>query len=340
MSDINKAYQWVIDKCNASNVGYSQAYRNGQVVNGVEYYDCSSLLYFGLIAGGFDLDPTVNAFTTYTMTATLLNIGFIEVNVNDTWLAGDILLRDGHTEMVYTGRRTMGAHTDSYALADQVSINTYDSSTSSWEQCFRYGNGATGGGSSPKNWIYGNRYLSDSEMQNNAEIIHNYLIEKGWTKNAIAGLLGNMQQESTINPALWQSLNPNPAMGYGLVQWTPSTNYTNWANNNGYSITDGYYQLKWIDELSESSGQWIPTDDYPLSWSDFKSSTKSVTYLCSAFLKNFERAGIEVESKRHEYALRWFTFINGLINNGSSNLIYKRKKFNFMLFNRKRRFGI
>ena len=334
MPDINTAYNWVINKCNADNVGYSQNYRNGQVVNGIEYYDCSSLLYFGLIAGGFDLDPTVNAFTTYTMESALLELGFIEVNVHDSWKAGDILLRDGHTEMVYMARRTMGAHTDSYDLPDQVSINTYDSETSAWEQCFRYGSGASGGGSTTKYWIKGNRYLSQSEMENNAEIIFDYLSDKGWSKNAIAGLLGNMQQESTINPALWQGLNYNPSLGYGLVQWTPSTNYTDWANEHGYDITDGYYQLKWIDELSESSGQWIQTDDYPLTWNQFKTSSESVTYLCSAFLKNFERAGIELESLRHTYALNWFAFISGL-----SKVTYKRRKFNFLLFSRRRRFG-
>ena len=160
-------------------------------------------------------------------------------------------------------------------------------------------------------WIKGNRYLTESEMQNNALEIQAYLVSKGWSLNAIAGLLGNMERESTINPALWQSLDSsNKSGGYGLVQWTPSTNYTNWANSNGYDITDGVAQLKWIDEVTTSAGQWIRTAAYDFSFATFKTSTESPEYLASAFLKNFERAGIEAEDERRADARKWYNFIS------------------------------
>lgn len=162
-------------------------------------------------------------------------------------------------------------------------------------------------------WIKGNRYLSQSEMENNAQIIYSYLSNKGWTKNAICAMLGNMQSESTINPAIWQSLivGSGGGGGYGLVQWTPYTNFTNWADSNGYEWDDGYAQLKWIDEVTTSFGQWIATDSYPLSFNNFKKSTDSVETLASAFLKNFERAGVEVEAERRSQARQWFEFLDG-----------------------------
>lgn len=48
-----------------------------------------------------------------------------------------------------------------------------------------------------------------------------------------------MQSESAINPGRWQSdivmpFDPTYA-GYGLVQWTPYTKYTNWIVNQGFS---------------------------------------------------------------------------------------------------------
>ena len=49
---------------------------------------------------------------------------------------------------------------------------------------------------------------------------------------------GNMQSESAINPGRWQSdiVMPDPTYaGYGLVQWTPYTKYTNWIVNQGFS---------------------------------------------------------------------------------------------------------
>lgn len=126
-----------------------------------------------------------------------------------------------------------------------------------------------------------------------------------------------MESESTINPGIWQSLKyGNYTGGYGLVQWTPATNYTDWAEANGYSITDGDAQLKWIDEETVKTGQWIKTDTYNFSFNEFKVSTKSPEYLASAFLKNFERAGVEVEENRRTQARAWYSF---LLNNSNSN---------------------
>ncbi len=50
-----------------------------------------------------------------------------------------------------------------------------------------------------------------------ADIIHSYLKSHGWTETAIAGLLGNFQQESGINPGLEEAGSHN---GYGLGQWS------------------------------------------------------------------------------------------------------------------------
>lgn len=52
---------------------------------------------------------------------------------------------------------------------------------------------------------WGNTYdssntLTMEQMKANANYIYRYLSSKGWTINAISGLLGNMQSESAINP--------------------------------------------------------------------------------------------------------------------------------------------
>lgn len=45
-------------------------------------------------------------------------------------------------------------------------------------------------------------------------------------------MLGNMQQESGINPGIWEVL-PNANFGYGLVQWTPAIDkFFSWAAKN------------------------------------------------------------------------------------------------------------
>lgn len=52
---------------------------------------------------------------------------------------------------------------------------------------------------------WGNTYDSSQALtleqeQVNARYIWAYLQAKGWTLNAVAGVLGNMQSESSINP--------------------------------------------------------------------------------------------------------------------------------------------
>ena len=177
-------------------------------------------------------------------------------------------------------------------------------------------------------WIKGNRYLSKGEMQNNAKIIHTYLANRGWTINAVCALLGNMQSESTINPGIWQGLieGSGGGGGYGLVQWTPYTNFTNWADDNGYAWDDGYAQLMWINEVTSSFGQWIRTTTYNLSFEEFKQSTRSVEWLASAFLKNFERAGVEVEEQRQAQANVWYEYLSGVTVDPDTPTLSKKSK--------------
>lgn len=52
---------------------------------------------------------------------------------------------------------------------------------------------------------WGNTYdssqvLTRSQMEVNATYIWAYLRQQGWTMNAVAGILGNIQSESSINP--------------------------------------------------------------------------------------------------------------------------------------------
>ncbi|AUJ29798.1 phage tail tip lysozyme [Liquorilactobacillus hordei] len=61
--------------------------------------------------------------------------------------------------------------------------------------------------------ISGNQISKDTEK--NAQIIWNYLINQGWSKAAIAGVLGNLQQESNINPT---STNSHSG-AHGIAQW-------------------------------------------------------------------------------------------------------------------------
>lgn len=161
--------------------------------------------------------------------------------------------------------------------------------------------------------ISGNRYLTQTEMENNARYIWNYLGGNGWTMQAVAGMLGNMQTESTINPGIWESLDEgDTAQGFGLVQWTPATKLINWANNNGLDYTEMDTQLHRIEYELANGIQYYPTTSYPETFAEFKVSTKDPYYLGMAFLANYERPAVANQPKRGQQAQAWYEFLSAL----------------------------
>lgn len=198
---------------------------------------------------------------------------------------------------------------------------------------------------------YGNDYnssnsLTNDQMKVNATYIYKALSDKGWSKNAIAGILGNMQHESAINPGRWEGNDVGDGPGYGLVQWTPYTKYTEWAKLNGHS--DPSTMDANIDRIIyevKNRVQYYATDDYPESFEEFTKSTKTPYYLACAFAFNYERSwvalyGTEEEKealrqKRGGSANDWYEYLGGVSPGTSTNR--KRKGYKFVLFNKRRR---
>ena len=185
--------------------------------------------------------------------------------------------------------------------------------------------------------ISANRYLSLSEMQNNALYIYGYLSGAGWTLNAIAGMLGNFQSESTINPGLWQNLAVDVGPAFGLVQWDPFTKYTDWCAELGLnpaSMDSALMRIEW--ELANRQ-QYYPTSDYPETFAEFKASTKSPYYLGMAFMRNYERPANQNQTARGTQAEYWYTYLSGTEPPPRPGTPSKRKKrkYNFVLFGRK-----
>lgn len=282
MPDINRAYSWAIETCNAPNVGYSQNYRNAQTVGGITYYDCSSFINYALLAGGFETPsyaPNRNAFTTYTEASELIRLGFTEVDANGEYLAGDIGLSKGHTEMCYKGGNGkgifMGAHTDNAPLANQVSIGSSGGNTNyerSFPRLFRYGNGgATSYGSS----IF-----------------------------VVSALAGNAWRESHINPTLSQI----GGGAFGLFQWDGGrkTALLNWLRENGYADTSPNGQMKYLVVEDD----WIGTFDGISSLTEFLTSTSTdVESLTEAFCTCWERPGVPALEERIEFAYKALSYI-------------------------------
>lgn len=215
------------------------------------------------------------------------------------------------------------------------------------------GGGNSGGGESSDfvvpDPIMDNRYLTSEEMHSNAVYIWWYLSQRGWTLNAVAGMLGNMQVESTINPGIWESLTDNPQTfyneygrypGYGLVQWTPYTKLTDWADNQGYGNTHMDVQLERIIwEQTNENGQFYSADTQyaGMTFTDFKESTLTPYELGMIFLVCYERPYDPDQPSRGENAEYWYEYLSGININPEEPEVKKKRRtrFNFILFGNK-----
>lgn len=154
-------------------------------------------------------------------------------------------------------------------------------------------------------------------MKVNAAFIREYLITRGWSLNAICGMLGNMQTESTINPGIWQSLKLNNfSGGFGLVQWTPATKYTNWCDANGLAWGNIVSNLKRIEYEVDNDLQWINPN---MSFREFSKSKQTPYQLGLLFLKHYERPANPNQPQRGTQAEFWYEYLSGKPSGGGGD---------------------
>lgn len=156
----------------------------------------------------------------------------------------------------------------------------------------------------------GNYWLSQSEMENNASYIYSYLKARGWSINAICGMLGNMQSESSLNPGIWQGLdNGNLTGGYGLVQWTPCTKYFTWCDDRSIVYASMISNLSRILWEVQNHIQYINSE---MTFDEFTKSTDTPYNLAMNFLAHYERPANPDQPWRGTQADNWYTFLSGI----------------------------
>lgn len=159
-------------------------------------------------------------------------------------------------------------------------------------------------------WIGGNNALNLEQMQNNAKMFQTKMKSLGCSDSFIAGMLGNIQSESTINP---QRVETGGGGGYGLVQWTPASKLIDWCASQGLDYTDGDAQCLRIAWEKDNNQQWIATTPYPFSFAQAWISNDEPAVLASAFLYNYERPADPgaTEQLRKDQANYWFGYLGG-----------------------------
>lgn len=168
------------------------------------------------------------------------------------------------------------------------------------------GTGGTGSGTPPE---------LTTEKEKNAWAVWQFLKSKGYSEQATAGILGNMEQESGIMPDIDEG---GGGPGYGLVQWTSPV-----AGESGRAyvqrllaqagISGDYRNINTQLQLLDwhmHNGQYIPTSAYPYSVAQFKALTDIGT-ATMAFEANFERPAV-THPERIDMAIYWYNKLHGL----------------------------
>ncbi|EOV2490983.1 phage tail spike protein [Enterococcus faecalis] len=154
-----------------------------------------------------------------------------------------------------------------------------------------------------------------TEKEKNAWAVWQFLKSKGYSEQAAAGILGNMDQESGIMPDIDEG---GGGPGYGLVQWTsPIAGESGRAYVQrllGQAGISGDYrnittQLKLLD-WHMHNGQYIPSAAYPYSVAEFKALTDIGT-ATMAFEANFERPAV-THPERIPMAQYWYDLLHNL----------------------------
>lgn len=173
--------------------------------------------------------------------------------------------------------------------------------------------------------------LTEAQKASNAAFIKLFLMSQfGFSNNAVCAILGNMEQESGINPGIWQSMN-NLTLGYGLLQWDDATKFINWAYNNGVisaptaaavnslalsspaTLVDAQlrrliYGCVFDNEFCPSNN---PHTSVQLTYDQFRQSTLDVATLTLVFHDYYEKSNDDWNklNQRIAYAQKWYNTI-------------------------------
>ena len=163
---------------------------------------------------------------------------------------------------------------------------------------------------------YATSYNTDSEPYNPpssktaaATEIYNFFKNKGWTKNAICGLLGNIEIETayTLNPDINAY---NGDGGYGLLQWTPGSKLKNWAESNGLNFKTINTQCRRVIYEYDNNIQFYPSNSCGLSFKQYVKSYNSPDNLAECFMHNYERPNLKYANiaGRRQKAKEWCNY--------------------------------
>lgn len=153
--------------------------------------------------------------------------------------------------------------------------------------------------------------ITSADQKKNALAIAKYMKDhvKGSTNNAIYGLLGNWQQESSLDPS---SIEKPSGAGHGLAQWTAGR----WDLLQAYAKK---HNKKW-DNLGLQLSFALNGDGADsATLRRLLKQNGSPSEMAGRIQSQYERAGQPNTSNREAYAQSWAKYLSGKIGSGKGS---------------------
>lgn len=169
-------------------------------------------------------------------------------------------------------------------------------------------------------------------QEHNATLLHDWAIGQGWTENAAAAMIGNIQLESGLDPACSYPKIGNtmatisntyasnyPDNAYGLVQWKgrgstdPNNNQlVGYAIRYGYQWYDGEIQLQRLTWEYTNAQKFHPqtVDGVYYTFASFAASTATPETLAKVWMVCYEGTYSKL-SNRQNNARMWYNYFAG-----------------------------
>lgn len=273
-------------------IGYSQSKRklNPDV-------DCSSFVYYALTKGGVK-NLGDSPFNTSSMDGPMSKAGFTKTDFDgsaDKLQKGDVVWRDGHTEIYIGDSKTVGAHEDTDgkdgdSKGDEVSEVPLDYGGGKYTAYYRLSDSSASDSSDSSSSDSGSASSSSDFKTNDVAIkIAKAFASAGFSKAATAGVLGNVYSESGF-----VADRSSPDNGYGLGQWTPRSKIRTWMDDKG--LNDISFNGKSGDSDDDGSQCCTQSDDTD-GTTDTASANVTVTNSVQSYTDKYGQAAFDIGKK-------------------------------------------
>ena len=164
----------------------------------------------------------------------------------------------------------------------------------SFVACLNGCSGAGPGEEAPQNEPLGR---ASEALTANDQIAFDYFLAKGLSPIQAAGIVGNLDQESGMDPLSVEAGGP----GRGIAQWSVGGRWDTSSNDNAMAFASS--EGKSVQSLSlQLDFIWYELTTFPSYGLSSLQSATTVTSATEAFEKDFEACGTCAESKRIQYA--------------------------------------